>query len=381
MRSLALVPLVLVLAACAGEDEETAPPAPPPAPPAETTTEAEQETAPPLRLRLEEVATGLESPVHVTAAPGEPGRLYVTEQEGRIRIVEDGRVDPEPFLDIAGEVTAGGEQGLLSVAFHPEYEENGRLYVNYTNVDGDTRVVEFEASGGRADPGTAREVLAIDQPYSNHNGGQVAFGPDGLLYVGMGDGGSGGDPENRAQNLEDLLGKLLRIDVDEDGAEPEIAAYGLRNPWRFSFDRETGDVWLGDVGQGDREEIDFAAWPLDGLVNFGWDVFEGDLRYEDKEPSGAGRLVGPVVDYGRDGGYSVTGGFVYRGAAMPQLRGRYFYGDYGSGYVWSLRLRDGKPVGHRRERFEVEGLSSFGEDLDGELYLVSLGGTLYRLAS
>jgi glucose/arabinose dehydrogenase len=197
----------------------------------------------------------------------------------------------------------------------------------------------------------------------------------------MGDGGSGGDPENRAQNLDDLLGKLLRLDVDEEGAEPEIAAYGLRNPWRFSFDRETGDVWIGDVGQGAREEVDFTAWPLDGLVNFGWDVFEGDLPYEEKEPNGEGRLVGPVVAYGRDDGYSVTGGFVYRGEEMRRLRGRYFYGDYGSGYVWSLRLRNGKPVGLRRERFEVDELSSFGEDLDGELYLVSLGGTIYRLAS
>jgi glucose/arabinose dehydrogenase len=376
---------VALLAGCAGEDE-AAPPPPPAPPPPETTTRAE--TAPPaerrpVRLRLERVAGGFAEPVHVTAAPGETGRLYVTEQAGTVRVLEGGRVRGEPFLDVRSDVSAGGERGLFVVAFHPDYEENRRFFVHYTNLEGDTRVVEFRADeeGTGAEDGSRRVLLELEQPYSNHNGGSLAFGPDGLLYLGLGDGGSGGDPENRAQNLEELLGKLLRLDVDDPDADWEIAAYGLRNPWRFSFDRETGDLWIGDVGQGAREEIDFAAWPLGGLLNFGWDVYEGDLPYETKEPNPAGRLVGPVAAYGREDGYSVTGGFVYRGEAIPQIRGRYFYGDYGSGIVWSLRLRGGKAVGLRRERFTVEGLTSFGEDGRGELYLVSHDGTIYRLVA
>jgi glucose/arabinose dehydrogenase len=354
------------------EPAATQPQPPPPPPPPE-----------PRRLRLEEVATGLESPTHATAAPGEPDRIYVVEQPGSIRVVEDGRVRAEPFLDIVDQVESGGEQGLLSVAFHPDYEENGRLYVDYTNVDGDTRVVEYRANGERtaADEASARELLAVDQPFANHNGGQLAFGPDGLLYVGMGDGGGGGDPDDRAQDLGDRLGKLLRMDVDDPNADWEIAAYGLRNPWRFSFDRANGDLYLADVGQVAREEVDYVRWPLPGLVNFGWDVFEGDLPYEEKEPNRAGRLVRPVAVYGRDGGCSVTGGFVYRGEAMPGLAGRYFYGDYCTGNVWSFRIRGGRARAERRESFQVPSLSSFGEDADGELLLVSLAGTVYRLAA
>ena len=253
----------------------------------------------------------------------------------------------------------------------------------FTSVDGQNTVLELRANAERtaADLASARRLLAIDDPYSNHNGGQLAFGPDGLLYHGTGDGGAGGDPENRAQNLRDRLGKLLRLDVDDRDADWEIVAYGLRNPWRFSFDRETGDLVLGDVGQGAREEIDFLSWPLDGLVNFGWDVFEGELRYEDKEPSGAGRLVGPIHVYDRDAGCSVTGGFVYRGSALPAAQGRYFFGDYCTGIVWSLRATAGGARDVRRERFTVDELSSFGEDASGELYLVSLAGTIYRLAA
>jgi glucose/arabinose dehydrogenase len=386
-RLASLLALVVLASACGGGGDKAAPPEPPPAPPATTatdettTTSAPPPAAAPARLRLEEVASGLDNPVHVAAAPGELERLFVVEQGGTIRVVERGRVRPEPFLDIRELVRAGGEQGLLSVAFHPDYGENRRLYVNFTNTDGDTRVVEYRTGEDRADPGTARELLAIDQPYPNHNGGQLAFGPDGLLYVGMGDGGGGGDPENRAQDLEDRLGKLLRIDVDDADAEWETAAYGLRNPWRFSFDRADGDLLLADVGQSAQEEVNQLAWPADELVNFGWDVFEGRARYEDKEPNSEGRLVAPKVVYGRDAGCSVTGGFVYRGEAIPAAQGRYFFGDYCSGIVWSVVLDGPRARGLRRERFTVEGLTSFGEDLGGELYLVSQGGTLFRLAA
>jgi glucose/arabinose dehydrogenase len=345
-----------------------------------TTSTLEQEPAP-RELGLQEVAAGFASPVHATSAPGEPGRIYVVEQEGTIRVIENGTVRPEPFLDLTGEVASGGERGLLSVAFHPDYEQNGRLFVDYTNRDGDTRVVELRANAERtaADPASARELLAVDQPYSNHNGGQLAFGPDGLLYVGMGDGGSGGDPESRAQDLGQRLGKLLRLDVDAGGADWQIAAYGLRNPWRFSFDRETGNLLLGDVGQSSREEVDLVRWPADGLLNFGWPTFEGDERYSDRPLRGDGRLVEPVATYGRDDGCSVTGGFVYRGTATPGLAGRAFFGDYCSGKVWSFRVHGVRAADLRLERFTVPQLTSFGEDADGELLAVSQGGTVFRV--
>jgi len=349
------------------------------APPATTTTAAE--TPAPRALRLERVAGGLASPVHVTSAPAEPGRIYVIEQAGIVRVIENGTVRPEAFLDLRSEIASGGERGLLSVAFHPDYAENGRLFVDYTNREGDTRVVEFRANATRtvAEPATARELLAVDQPYSNHNGGQLVFGPDGLLYVGMGDGGSGGDPDNRAQDLGDRLGKLLRLDVDAESADWEVAAYGLRNPWRFSFDRETGNLLLGDVGQSSREEIDLVRWPAEGLLNFGWPTHEGDVRYSDRSLRGDGRLVEPVVTYGRDDGCSVTGGFVYRGAGIPGLAGRAFFGDYCSGRIWSFRVDGVRAAGLRRERFTVPQLTSFGEDPDGELLLASQGGTVFRL--
>ena len=377
MRTVAvLAAAAAVLVGCSSGSE--AEPEPEPAPTSPTTTSeattAEGEQSGPLRLAR--VVEGLESPVHLTWAPGERERLYVVEQVGRIRVVEEGRLLEQPFLDIVDLVVSGGEQGLLSVAFHPEYESNRRFYVNYTDVNGDTRVVEYEATGGNQI--RRRQLLLVDQPYANHNGGQLVFGPDGLLYVGMGDGGSGGDPENRAQNLSSRLGKLLRIDVDAPGTQWETVAYGLRNPWRFSFDRATDDLWIGDVGQGDIEEIDFLPRGTEGLVNFGWDVFEGTERYEDKEPNPAGELADPIVEYTHDEGCSVTGGFVYRGESVPSAEGRYFYGDYCSGLVWSFsREEDERPT---REPFEVDSLSSFGEDLDGELYLVSHGGTVYRLA-
>jgi glucose/arabinose dehydrogenase len=349
-------------------------------------TETGTSTAPvgvpaPGELRLEQVATGFASPVHATAAPGEPNRIYVVEQEGVIRVIENGTVRPQPFVELTSEIASGGEQGLLSVAFHPDYTENGRLYVDYTNLEGDTRVVELRANAERtaADPSTARELLAIEQPFSNHNGGQLAFGPDGRLYVGMGDGGSGGDPDNRAQDLGDRLGKLLALDMDAGGADWEVVAYGLRNPWRFSFDRETGNLLIGDVGQDSREEVDLVRWPADGLPNFGWPTWEGDVQYSDRPLRGDGRLVEPVLTYGRDDGCSITGGFVYRGSAIPGLDGRGFFGDYCSGQVWSFQVDGVRARDLRREQVEVPGLTSFGEDSDGELLLVSEEGTVFRL--
>ena len=333
-------------------------------------------------LRLQRVASDLDSPLHVAAPRSERNRLYVVEQAGRIRVLINGRLRSRPFLDIRHLVVSGGEQGLLSVAFHPRYARNRRLYVDYTDRNGDTRVVEYRASRDRSRvlTRTRRQILFVDQPYPNHNGGQLAFGPDGDLYVGMGDGGSGGDPANRAQNLRSRLGKLLRIDVDRRRARPQIVGYGLRNPWRFSFDRATGDLYIGDVGQGAYEEIDFTPRRSPGLENYGWDVYEGRQTYERKAVNPVGRLVFPIAVYRRSQGYSVTGGFVYRGSSVPQACGRYFYGDFGSGRIWSLRMSGGRAADLRRESIRVPALSSFGEDARGELYAVSLDGSIYRFA-
>jgi glucose/arabinose dehydrogenase len=321
------------------------------------------------------------APLHATAPRSQPGRLYVVEQGGRIVLAVNGRLS-STFLDIRSLVRSGGEQGLLSVAFHPAYARNRRFYVNYTDRNGDTRVVEYRANraGTTALPATARQLLFVKQPYANHNGGQLAFGPDGRLYVGMGDGGSGGDPENRAQNMRELLGKLLRLNVASARPSPQIAALGLRNPWRFSFDRANGDLYLADVGQGAWEEVDYVPRRrLGQLANYGWDVFEGRAPFESKALAG-GRLVRPIAVYAHSGGHcSVTGGFVYRGSTVPAARGRYFYGDYCSGVVWSLRVVRGRATGVRREAFTIPGLSSFGEDAHGELYATSLNGPVYKL--
>jgi glucose/arabinose dehydrogenase len=332
-------------------------------------------------LRIVRVASGLSSPVYVTGLRSEPGRLYVVEQAGRIVVLQGGRVRAEPFLDIRSLVLSGGEQGLLSVAFDPGYAKNRLFYVDYTDRNGDTRVVQYRSDGTRAIPGSARQLLFVAQPYPNHNGGQLEFGPDGKLWVGMGDGGSGGDPENRAQNPASQLGKLLKIDTAT--GRVTMAALGLRNPWRFSFDRATKDLWIGDVGQGEWEEIDYLPLRLLGrTINYGWRVWEGRSRFErGQTPSRVGTLRFPITVYKHVGGScSVTGGYVYRGRAVPAARGRYFYGDYCSGIVWSVKQRGGKAVGLRREPFHVSGLSSFGEAANGELYLVSLNGSIFRLA-
>jgi glucose/arabinose dehydrogenase len=362
VRRLALGLGLALVTACAGEESSTTPQLP----------------TSPERLSLVEVARGFDAPMQVVAGP-EPGTLYVVEQDGTIRLLRGSVVEPRPFLDIRGEVKSGGEQGLLALALHPGFPEDPRFYVHYSNLDGDTRVVEYRA--GEAAPERVRELLAVDQPYPNHNGGQLAFGPDGLLYLGLGDGGAAFDPEDRSQDLGTRLGKLLRVDVDRADADWTIAANGLRNPWRFSFDRANGDLYIGDVGQDRWEEVDYVpagtAWPL----NFGWDVFEGEERVADRELTDHGELVEPIATYGHDAGCSITGGYVYRGADVPAVQGRYFYGDYCSGTVWSLRVVDGRATDVRRERIGLTLLSSFGEDAAGELYLVSQRGSVYRLAA
>jgi len=324
-------------------------------------------------------ARGFDSPVHIVSTKSEPRRLYVVEQRGTIRVIDKGKVRSGFFLDVRGRVTSGGEQGLLGLAFDPKYATNRFVYVNYTDRAGDTRVVRYRTNGSRALGGSARQLLQVDQPYANHNGGNLVFGPDGFLYVGLGDGGSGGDPDGRAQNPDSLLGKMLRLDVRRPGSAPVIVGLGLRNPWRYSFDRATGDLYIGDVGQGDVEEVDFTSRSrLAGLENYGWDLYEGSQRFEDGEP-GPGRLVFPVFEYSHEQGCSVTGGFVYRGRARPAERGRYILGDYCSGNIWSFRFDAGVTHSVRVEPFRIEGLTSFGEDAAGELYAASQSGTIYRV--
>jgi glucose/arabinose dehydrogenase len=330
-------------------------------------------------VAISPLVTGLDSPVYVTTAPGDATTLYVVEQPGTIKIVRNGAV-AGTFLDIRSRVKSGGEQGLLSVAFHPQYQKNHRFYVDYTDTRGDTRVVEFRSSGGVGRVGTARQLLFVDQPYDNHNGGQLEFDSKGYLYVGMGDGGSGGDPGNRAQNLKSRLGKLLRINPTRKGSAWQIVGFGLRNPWRFSFDRANGNLWIADVGQGAWEEIDYrSAARVGKLANYGWSRFEGRKTYDSHKPLlRKGNLVWPVLTYSHSAGCSVTGGYVYRGSAMPSFVGRYIYGDFCSGTVWSFAAGNGKK-GPARVEGKIDSLSSFGQDGNGELYATSLDGTLYKL--
>jgi glucose/arabinose dehydrogenase len=334
-------------------------------------------------LNMRPFARGFDSPLYVTAPSSEPGRLYVVEQPGVIRVLVNGRLRAKPFLDIRSLVKSGGEQGLLSVAFHPRYARNHRFFVDYTDRNGDTRVVEYRSNGTVALPRTAHGLLFVDQPFDNHNGGQLQFGPDGRLYVGMGDGGSGGDPGNRAQNLNVRLGKLLRLNVDKRGARWQVAGYGLRNPWRFSWDRLTHDLYIGDVGQNAWEEVDLRTPRQQrALNNYGWRVWEGRARFTSgQQVNPRGVLVFPLVVYSHSQGCSITGGYVYRGKAVSSARGRYFYGDFCSGTIWSLRTSRGKLASApRREPFSVSNLSSFGEDAAGELYATSLDGTVYKLS-
>jgi glucose/arabinose dehydrogenase len=349
-------------------------------------------------LGLEPVLGGLDSPIGVTHAGDGSGRLFVVEQAGRIRVVRDGALEVTPFLDIRDRISSGGERGLLGLAFHPDFRENGRLFVDYTDLDGDTVVAEYTLSldGDAADPGSERVLLHIDQPYPNHNGGALAFGPDGYLYVAMGDGGSGGDPEENGERLDTLLGKILRISVDPDGdrpygipddnpylategAEPEIAFTGLRNPWRITFDRETGDLWIGDVGQNRIEEVDVARAGRLGL-DFGWDRFEGRSCFEPSSGCDPAGFAMPIAEYDHDHGCSVTGGYVYRGAEQPALEGVYVFADVCSGLVFGVRATgpDEQPATVLLE--SESRIASFGEDEAGELYAVDLAsGELLRV--
>jgi glucose/arabinose dehydrogenase len=335
-----------------------------------------------------------EAPVYVTQAPG-GSDLYVVEQGGRIRIVSpQGRVRPTPFLDISDKVTVSTEEGLLSVAFPPDYASSGRFYVYYSDRAADERLVEYRRSAQdplRADPASARLLLHIDDPFPNHNGGLLLFGPDGDLYLGNGDGGSEGDPRRNGQDTSSLFGKLLRIDPRPSGgrpysippgnrfapgAAPEVYAYGLRNPWRYSFDRATGELWIGDVGQDRFEEIDRAPGPASG-ANYGWSAFEGRARYNRDQR--APDAVPPFLVYGRDRGCSVTGGYVVRDPALRTLYGRYLYADFCAGQLRSFAPAASGPQGDRPLGLEVPSVSSFGEDRSGHIYVVSLDGPVYRL--
>jgi glucose/arabinose dehydrogenase len=325
-------------------------------------------------------ASGLSAITYITSTRAEPRRLYVVEQDGRIVYLINGRVRGT-FLDVRSAVVSGGEQGLLSMAFHPNYARNHRFYVNYTDRNGDTRVVEFRSRNGRGIRSTARQLLFVDQPYANHNGGQLQFGPDGLLYVGMGDGGSAGDPQNRAQNLSQRLGKLLKANATGRRPVWRIAGLGLRNPWRFSFDTN-GDLYVADVGQGEWEEIDYRPRAqLGATANYGWNLFEGRARYRSGNVNSAGQLVSPVHVYSHSGNAcSVTGGYVYRGRAVPASAGRYFFGDYCNGAIWSLRVAGGAATDVRREPSTIGNLATFGLDAARELYAGTGDGRIYKLS-
>ena len=331
------------------------------------------------QLRLVRVASGLSEPVYVSSPRNERNNLYVVEQTGRIRVIVRGRLRARPFLNITRLVLSGGEQGLLSVAFSPRYGSNHRFYVDYTDRNGDARIVEYRARGLSRPPVKVRQIFFQKDPYANHNGGQLAFGPDGYLYAGTGDGGSGGDPQNRAQNLRSTFGKLLRFNLKKRHPAPVIVGYGLRNPWRFSFDRLTGDLYIGDVGQDSWEELDFTPRRSPGLENYGWRVYEGNAHYTDETPNSAGHLVFPYIVLPNPPNCAVIGGFVYRGTAVTAAIGRYFFGDNCASRVRSVPSGGGTQA--RDEPFTVPGLSSFGEDARGELYLASVqSGNVYRLA-
>ena len=404
MRRLILL-LLLSLIACTGTttpfpSTPTASPVPPTSispttipntaaptdPPATDTPQSPTTFPDPSRYQWQMVASGLARPVDLQ--PDGSGRVFIIEKVGRIRILQDGQLLVQPFLDITNRVGSdSNEQGLLGLAFHPQYAQNGRFFVNYTDKNGDTVIARFQVSSdpNRADPDSEVKVLGVDQPYANHNGGVVTFGPDGYLYLGLGDGGSQGDPRGNAQNTAVLLGKILRIDVDS--AEPyaipsdnpfgnEVWAYGLRNPWRISFDKQSGDLYIGDVGQNQWEEIDYLPAGSPGGANFGWNLREGAHDYEG---TASPDLIDPIAEYShQEGGCSITGGFVYFGS-RPEWNGIYLYGDYCSGFVWGLIRTDG---GWQNQLLFQTGvtITSFGQDEAGEIYLISDNGNIYRLA-
>ena len=353
------------------------------------------------QVRLEVYAEGFSSPVSLTHAGDE--RLFLVERGGKIRIISSpGIVEANPFLDLSGIITAGGERGLLGLAFHPAYSENGYFFVNYTDLNGNTVIARYSVSDedpDLADPVSEMVILTIDQPYQNHNGGDLSFGPDGYLYIGTGDGGSGGDPQDNAQDLTSLLGKMLRIDVD--GGNPyivpadnpfvndaevadEIWASGLRNPWRFSFDRETGDLWIADVGQNAVEELNFIPAGTGSGYNFGWRCYEGDQEYNTANCGPSSEYQFPVYQYfhNEDDGCSITGGYVYRGEEFPSLEGVYFFSDFCNDILYSLRENEGQWQPEKLGQFAGNSFSTFGEDHNGELYLAGISsGKVFKLTS
>lgn len=343
------------------------------------------------------IAQGLTQPTDISGGADGSNRLFVLEKPGRIRVIQDDQLQPVPFLDITDRVGSNSsEQGLLGLAFHPRFNENGYLYVNYTDRNGDTRISRFTASEEMVDPRSEKRILAVKQPYANHNGGAVKFGPDGYLYIALGDGGSQGDPFDNAQAGNSLLGKILRIDVDNGdpyaiptdnpfvnigGVSPEIWAFGLRNPWRISFDPLSGDLWIGDVGQSAREEINRVPSGAPGGFNFGWNKMEGSLPFEGNNRP---EFTAPVAEYTRSFGCSVTGGYVYAGQSLPEWQGIYFYGDYCSGNIWGLPAgTDAVPdtLSAATLLFQTGfNISTFGVDDAGELYAANYStGAIYRL--
>ncbi len=379
------IPVFVLLACggCGGADTVTPPP-----PPGS------------VAVRLVEVARNVGFPLLVTAPPGDPNRIFIVDKGGRIRIVKNGSLLPQPFLDLAGKVSTGGEQGLLGLAFHPGYSGNGRFIVNYTDTSGDTRIAVYRVSANPdvADPASEQVILSIDQPFANHNGGMVAFGPDGKLYIGTGDGGSGGDPQGNGQSRATLLGKMLRVTVSDNGqlsippdnpfvgqsaTRNEIWSSGLRNPWRFSFDRQNGNLYIGDVGQSAREEVDVATQSdqFGRGVNYGWNRMEGSGCYNPGSGCDRTGLTLPVLEYSHSDGCSITGGYVYRGSAIPSLQGLYFYSDYCSGWIRSFRLASGAATAQRDwpELRPGGGVTSFGEDARGELYVMT-SAVVYRIS-
>jgi glucose/arabinose dehydrogenase len=387
-----------MLVACSDTPEQ-AQPEPSAAAPSEPEP-AENDSRPKLEgIELELVAEGFAAPLFLTHPGDDDARLYVVEQGGLIRVLEDGEVLDEPFLDVSDDITAGGEQGLLGLAFHPEFADNGRFFVNFTDTGGDTNVVEYRADPGADQAGAepVQTLLTVEQPFANHNGGHLDFGPDGFLYISLGDGGGAGDPQGNGQNPDTLLGSLLRIDVDSGGADgygiptdnpfadsggaPEAWAIGLRNPWRFSFDRRADTLWIGDVGQSELEEINRVPADEAG-VNYGWNLLEGSACYQPNTGCDRSGKEEPVTEYRHDQGCSVTGGYVYRGTEQPTLQGNYFFGDFCSGMIWAVPADADKGTEPRPLLDTDLSISSFGQDANGELYVIDLtGGTIHRVVA
>jgi glucose/arabinose dehydrogenase len=336
-----------------------------------------------------QIASGLHEAVYVTSAPSDPSTLYVVEQRGTIEMVRDGKI-AGTFLDLSSRVLDDGERGLLSLAFDPGYAQNHQFYVDYSDLNGDSHVAELTSANGVGVPTSAHDLLVVKQPYPNHKGGQLQFDKQGRLYVGLGDGGtnpaagdiSTGDPQNHAQNLGSPLGKLLRLTPNRPGARWQTVGMGLRNPWRFSFDRQTGNLWIGDVGAAQYEEVDFRPQAKVGvLANYGWSRFEGPVIYNPKiKLAKKGTLVNPIWTYSHSGPVcAIVGGYVYRGASVPAMRGRYLFGDYCAGTIWSFKTGAKGRASAPAQLGTVPDLSSFGQDANGELYAVSLDGGLYAL--